>query len=125
MVRTELFCFAMVVTSVAAGFAHAQAPAKITLQDALTRARQYGAQVQSASLAAALAREDRVQARAANLPSVNAFNQFIYTQGNGTSSGVFVSNDGVHVYNEQAVVHQELLALIRRGEVNRAMAAEA
>ena len=53
------------------------------------------------------ARQDTVQARAARLPSVNAFNQFIYTEGNGTPSGVFVANDGVHVYNEQAQVHQD------------------
>jgi outer membrane protein TolC len=38
---------------------------------------------------------------------------------------VFVANDGVHVYNEQAVVHQDLLSAVRRGEVRRAMAAEA
>jgi outer membrane protein TolC len=101
------------------------APPTINLQDALARARQYGGQIQSANLAALLAREDRVQARAATLPSVNAFNQFIYTEPNGTPSGVFVANDGPHVYNEQAIVHQELLALFRRGEINRAAAAEA
>jgi outer membrane protein TolC len=56
---------------------------------------------------------------------VNAFNQFIYTEGNGTPSGVFVANDGVHVYNEQAVVHEEVLSFVRHGEVNRALAAEA
>ena len=66
-----------------------------------------------------------MQARAARFPSVNAFNQFIYTEGNGTPSGVFVANDGVHVYNEQAVVHEEVLRLVRHGEVNRALAAEA
>jgi len=27
-----------------------------------------------------------------------------------------VANDGPHVYNEQAIVHQELLALFRHGE---------
>jgi outer membrane protein TolC len=109
-----------------------QAPAQtpqtattITLQDALARARQYGTQIQSANLNAALAREDRTQARAARLPSLNAFNQFIYTEGNGTPSGVFIANDGVHVYNEQAQVHEELLSLVRHGEVRRAMAAEA
>ncbi len=36
-----------------------------------------------------------------------------------------VSADGVHVYNEQAVVHRELLSLVQHGEINRAMAAEA
>lgn len=106
----------------------AQTPAPaitITLTDALTRARQYGTQIQSASLNSALAQEDTKQARAGRLPTVNAFNQMIYTQGDGTPSGVFVANDGVHVYNEQAVVHEELLTLIRRGEINRSLAAEA
>ncbi len=98
---------------------------KIDLKDALARARKYGAQVQSANIATALAREDRVQAKAATLPSLNGLNQFIYTEGNGTPSGVFVANDGVHVYNEQLVAHEELLALIRRGEVRLAVAAEA
>jgi outer membrane protein TolC len=97
----------------------------VKLEDALARAKQYAGQVQGANLLARQAREDTVQARAARLPSVSAFNQFIYTQGNGTPSGVFVANDGVHVYNEQAVVHQELFALIRHGEVDRAAAAEA
>ncbi len=105
--------------------ASAQTPLTITLQAALSRARQYGTQIQSANLAALLAREDRSQAKAATLPSVNAFNQFIYTEGNGTPSGVYVANDGVHVYNEQAQVHEELLSLVRRGEIHRAMAAEA
>jgi len=103
----------------------AQAPLVITLQDALTRARQYGTQIQSANLNTLLAREDRVQAKAATLPSLSAFNQFIYTEGNGTPSGVFVANDGVHVYNEQAQVHEEVLSLVRRAEIRRAAAAEA
>src|SRR5437879_1224619 len=101
------------------------APPQISLQDALARARQYGGQIQSANLAVLLAREDRIQARAARLPSVSALNQFIYTEGNGTPSGVFVANDGVHVYNEQAVVHEDLLTFIRRNEIRVAAAAEA
>jgi outer membrane protein TolC len=107
-----------------AGVMFAQPPT-ISLQDALDRAKQYGGLIQSANLAVLQAREDRVQARAATLPNVSALNQFIYTEGNGTPSGVFVANDGVHVYNEQAVVHQELLSVVRHGEINRAMAAEA
>lgn len=105
-----------------------QSPAQdltIELADALARAQKYGAQIESANIAAALAREDHSQAKAAALPSVNGFNQFIYTQANGTASGVFVANDGVHVYNEQLQVHQELLALARRGEIRLAAAAEA
>jgi outer membrane protein TolC len=107
-----------------AGAVFAETPT-ISLDDALKRARQFGGQIQSANLAALQAREDQVQAKAAALPQVSALNQFIYTQGNNTPSGVFVANDGVHVYNEQAVVHQELLSLVRHGEIRRAMAAEA
>lgn len=97
----------------------------LKLEDALARARQYGGQIQSANLAVLQAWEDTAQVRAGRLPSVNAFNQYIYTEGNGTPSGVFVANDGVHVYNEQAVVHEEVLSLVRHGEMNRALAAEA
>ena len=107
-----------------AGLMFAETPV-ISLQDALARAKQYGGQIQSANLAALSAKEDRAQAHAATLPSVSALNQFIYTQANGTPSGVFVANDGVHVYNEQAVVHEELLSLVRHGEIRRALAAEA
>jgi outer membrane protein len=85
----------------------------------------YGGQVQSANLAVLQAAEDRFQAQKANRPTVSAFNQYINTQGNGTPSGTFVANDGVHVYNEQAVIHEEALMLVRHGELNRAMAAEA
>jgi len=107
------------------GLLSAQTLPPITLDDALARAARYGTQVQSAALSASLATEDRLQARAATLPSLNAFNQFIYTQGNGTPTGAYVANDGVHVYNEQAVVHEEALTLIRHGEINAAAAAEA
>jgi outer membrane protein TolC len=113
------------VLTALSGNAGAQTPLVITLQDALARAKQYGMQIQSANLNVALAREDRVQAKAAGLPSLNAFNQFIYTEGNGTPSGVYVANDGVHVYNEQAQIHEEALTFVRRGEIRRAMAAEA
>ncbi len=85
----------------------------------------YGGQVQTANLAVLQAAEDRFQAQMASRPTVSAFNQYINTQGNGTPSGTFVANDGVHVYNEQAVIHEEALMLVRHGEFNRAMAAEA
>ncbi len=114
--RTGLFMLA--------GVMFAQTPT-ISLQDALERAKLHGGQIQTANLAALAAREDRAQARANTLPSVSALNQFIYTEGNGTPSGVFVANDGVHIYNEQAVVHQDLLTLVRHGEIRRALAAEA
>jgi outer membrane protein TolC len=106
------------------GLARAQPPS-ISFPDALARARQYAGQIQSANIAVLLAKEDTLQARANRLPTVNAFNQYIHTEGNGTPSGVFVANDGVHVYNEQAVVHEEVLAFFRKGETHRALAAEA
>ena len=98
---------------------------QITLKEALARARQYGGQYQAANLALLQAREDTKQVKAARLPTLNAFNQFIYTEGNGTSSGVFVANDGVHIYNEQAVAHEDLGLFFRKCELNRALAAEA
>lgn len=115
---------ALCVAACATG-ALAQSPPTITLPDALARAKQYGGQIQSANLAVLLAKEDSAQTRAGRLPTVNAFNQYIYTEGNGTPSGVFVANDGVHVYNEQAQVHEEVLSIFRKGEIRRAAAAEA
>ena len=97
----------------------------ISLSDAFARASQYSGQIQAANIAVQLAKEDKTQATAATLPTLNALNQFIYTEGNGTASGVFVANDGVHVYNEQAVVHEDLLSLVRRNEIRVAAAAEA
>jgi outer membrane protein TolC len=97
----------------------------LTLDDALARARKVAQQYRSAAIAAELAHEDRVQAKAALLPTVNWFNQYIYTQGNGTPSGLFVANDGVHIYNNQAVVHGDIIAPGKRADYQRAIAAEA
>ncbi len=100
-------------------------PVSISLQDALQRAREYSQTYLAANIAIALAQEDRKQARAAQLPSLNYFNQYVYTQGNGTPSGVFVANDGVHIYNSQAVVHEELFSFTARAAYRRTIAAEA
>ena len=109
-----------------AGFAQpATPPLKLTLRQAIDRARQYGPSFLAANLAAASAHEDAVQAKAALLPSVSALSQFIYTQPNGTPSGVFVSNDGPHIYNQQALVHGDLYAPGKRADYHRALAAEA
>ena len=97
----------------------------IDLAQAISRARQYGGQVQGANLVLAQATEDRVQAKAATKPQISALSQYIYTEGNGTPSGVFVANDGVHVYNDQGLVHQDVMPLIKRGAQQRAEAAEA
>lgn len=114
-----------------AGLAHGQTapppagPLTIDLAQALARARQYGGQVQSANLTLSQATEDRVQARAAALPQASALSQYIHTQANGSASGVFVSNDGVHVFNDQGLVHQDLMPVFMRAEQQRAAAAEA
>jgi outer membrane protein TolC len=100
-------------------------PSVITLKDALRLARAYSPQLQTAETNAHIAHENRLQARDARLPTVNALNQFVYTEGNGTPSGVFIANDGVHVYNEQAVVRENLFSLVRNGQSRQAQAAEA
>jgi outer membrane protein TolC len=102
-----------------------QATVTIDIKTALERARTYSPQFQSASLAVDLARIDRYIAKMAFYPSANYFNQYIYTQGNGTPPGIFVSNDGVHVYNSQAIVHQEVYIPSRIAEYRRTIAAEA
>jgi outer membrane protein TolC len=99
-------------------------PLTISFSDALERARKYGIELQTANIAALLAREDRIQAKAALLPNTAYFNQFIYTQPNGSPSGVFVSADGPHVYSSQAQVHEDL-SLAHRAEYRRTLAAEA
>jgi outer membrane protein len=82
-------------------------------------------QLATANITALLAHEDRVQAKAALLPNASWFNQFIYTQPNGTLSGVFVANDGPHVYNNWGNVHGDIFAPGKRAELQRATAAEA
>jgi outer membrane protein TolC len=86
------------------------APLVLTLQDAMERARANSPQILSANIAALIAREDTVQAKAALLPSAGGLSQYIYTQPNGASSGVFVSNDGPHIYNNQLVLHGDIYA---------------
>ena len=100
-----------------AALAMAQTPSPtITLPDALQRARQYGGQVQSANLGVLQAAEDRFQAEGA--PAVGQRVQSVHQHARQRHAlGVFVANDGVHIYNEQAVVHEEVLMLVRHGEM--------
>jgi outer membrane protein TolC len=100
-------------------------PRTVTLTEALELARINSPQLASANITALLAHEDRVQAKAALLPNANWFNQFIYTQPNGTPSGVFVANDGPHVYNNWATAHGDIFAPGKRAEYQRTIAAEA
>ncbi|MBV9768056.1 MAG: TolC family protein [Bryobacterales bacterium] len=96
----------------------------LTFAQALERARQYGIDLQTANIAALLAREDRIQAKAAMLPQAQQVDEFIYTEPNGTITGVFVPNDGPHVYYVYAQAHEDL-SPVRRAEYHRAQAAEA
>ena len=87
------------------------APAVITLQDAIGRARKFYAQYRAAVTAAQVAQENRTQARAALLPSLSYTQNYLGTQGNGKiPTGRFVTNDGVHVYQAWAVLHQDMPA---------------
>src|ERR1044071_7621721 len=83
---------------------------RLTLQEALERAQKYSQQTLTANLAGLIAHEDTVQARAAMLPTVNGLSQFIYTQPNGTPSGVFVPNDGPHLYTNYAQAHADVFS---------------
>ena len=102
-------------------------PITLTLQDALARARENDAQFLSVVSDAKLAHEDRVQARDSLLPSFGLRSEYLNTQGNGVlPSGRYVTNDGVHVYREWSVVHQDLspTTLTKTG-YQRAVATEA
>lgn len=86
----------------------------LTLADALARAKANSPQFQAAVTDLGMAREARLQARAGLLPGVNYSNSYIYTQGNGvyspdgTSSGVFIANNGVHEYLSQGIAHEAI-----------------
>jgi outer membrane protein len=99
-------------------------PITLTFAQALARAREYGIDLQTANIAALLAREDRIQAKAALLPQTQQVDEFIYTEPNGTPSGVFVPNDGPHIYYVYAQAHEDF-SFARRADYRRAQAAEA
>src|SRR5207302_6970427 len=84
------------------------APLTLTLQDALARARKNNPEYRAALTEYGLAKEDRVQGRAALLPSANYNAAFLYTQGNGTPAGRFIAANGVHEYVSQGNVHQDI-----------------
>ena len=92
----------------------------LTLQDALAQARANSQLFRQAQLNANLATEDRKQARAALLPSLNGFSQFIYTEPNGTPSGVWVPNDGPQVYATWLNVHGDMFSLGKWAEYRSA-----
>ena len=84
-------------------------PTRLTLQGSLDLARKNSAIFQSAVTDAAIAKEDKKQARGTLLPSVAYDNSAIYTQGNGPGSTVrFIANNSVHEYISQGNVHEVL-----------------
>jgi outer membrane protein TolC len=111
----------------------ANAPLRVTLQDALDRARKNSTQFQAAQTDAAIARQDKFQAGAGLLPSATYNNQVLYTQGAPAAlqskSGVpvlFIANNAVHEYISQANVHESIdlasVAGFRRASANAALA---
>ena len=100
------------------------APLTLTLADALQRARANSVQFQATVTEAGIAHEEKVQDRAGLLPAVSYEAQYLYTQGNGTPSGRFIANNGVHEYVSQGTAHQ-VIDLAHIAEYRRASAAEA
>jgi outer membrane protein TolC len=103
-----------------------RAPLVLTLQDALTRAKANDPQFRTALTELGVAHQDTVQSRAQLLPNVTYNMQFLYTQGNGSLSGRYIANNGLHEYIAQGNVHQVLspgmFAEYRRVEVSEALA---
>ena len=104
-----------------------QAPITLTLKDALALAEKNDPSVLAAAGDALSATEDRLQARAGLLPSLSGRSEYLGTQGNGKlAESRFVTNDGVHVYRDWAVVHQDLSPGTLSGSaIHRAGAAQA
>jgi outer membrane protein TolC len=108
--------------------APSSAPVRLTLEDALNRARRNSVTYQSSVTDAEVAREDKNQARDALLPTVNYNNSAIYTQGNGPGNSPvkFIANNAVHEYISQGNVHSALdfagIADLRRAGAAAAVA---
>jgi len=104
----------------------ATAPLVLTFQDAFSRASKNMPEFLSARTDLGLAHQDKIQARAALLPSLTYNTQFLYTQPNGTPSGVFIANNTVHEYLSQGNAHEVInLAGGQVHDLHRTKAAEA
>lgn len=101
-------------------------PVSLTLQDALARARKNSVVFQAAVMDAALAHEDKTQARDALLPSVAYNNGFLYTQGNEIGAVRYIANNAIHEYISQGNVHEAIdaagVAEFRRASSSAAVA---
>ena len=108
-----LLCFAFCFLTCAVILAQqnsassAVAPIRLTLEDALQRARQNSVEYQATVTEAKIAHEDKKQAVATLLPGVNYNTSMIYTQGNGPGNNVrFIANNAVHEYISWGNVHE-------------------
>ncbi|OLC95115.1 MAG: hypothetical protein AUH86_12735 [Acidobacteria bacterium 13_1_40CM_4_58_4] len=90
----------------------------------MERARKNNPEYRSALTEFGVAKEDRVQSRAALLPNLNYNAGFLYTEGNGTPAARFIANNGVHEYISQGNVHQSI-SLENIADYRRRRAAEA
>jgi outer membrane protein TolC len=98
------------------------APLRLTLADALDRARRNSVVYQAALTDARIAHEDKKQSVASLLPSVSYNNSAIYTQGNGVDDQIkFIANNAIHEYISQGNVH-ETLGIAGIAEARRAAA---
>ena len=101
-------------------------PLTLTLKDALERAQMNAPQLLAAIGDANSAHEDLLLARGARRPSLSARSEYLGTQGNGVlSESRFVTNDGVHVYRDWAILHQDFNAAVLKTGYQRAGEAEA
>ncbi|HEY5328339.1 MAG TPA: TolC family protein [Acidobacteriaceae bacterium] len=90
----------------------------ISLDDAIHRALANGPVFAAAMADSRIAQLDRSIARAALLPSATFHNQYLFTQGNGSTDRIgqtttsaaprFIANNAVHEYASQAVVNETL-----------------
>jgi outer membrane protein TolC len=98
-------------------------PLTLTLQDCLQRAKRNSPDYRAALTESALAKEDKIQGRAALLPSFSYTTSFLYTQGNGLPTARFIANNGVHEYIAQGDAHQDF-SLANVANYRRNLAAE-
>jgi outer membrane protein TolC len=82
------------------------APAVLTLQDALENAKKLDPTYRAALTDAGVAHEEHVIARASLLPGIQYNNQYLYTEGTGTTTPRFIANNAVHEYVSQANAHE-------------------
>jgi outer membrane protein TolC len=122
------FCAALfAVAAVGQQKAADSTPLRLTLADALNRARSNSVIYQAALTDAKIAHEDKKQSLTTLLPNVNYNNAAIYTQGTGVDNQVrFIANNAVHEYISQGNVHEALdvagIATARRAAANAAVA---